>query len=308
MPPSANTLLNRFTVKAKFRHLQVLVKLAEIGSMRRAAEAVNMTQPAISQLVSELEKLMETDLFFRHAKGVEPTEATKELLPIAYRILGALEDGAESVANRLHEQGGVVRVSASPAALRGLIQGKLDSFAIRHPNIQVHIEQMSDTTPLGGIVDGSADAVCTRQPSAVPQGLEFEHCMDDMLIVVCGMTHPFANEEKINDQDLGQARWLINRVGSVARDRFEQIAQANDWPQKARCQIIMHIPDLTQEMLITGKYLAIMPRSVAVPWLERGEVKELTTKINTPLRPLGCLWEKTQAGLATRSFVSHLMR
>ena len=47
MGPSADTLLNRFTVKVKFRHMQVLVKLAEVGSMRRAAQAVNMTQPAI---------------------------------------------------------------------------------------------------------------------------------------------------------------------------------------------------------------------------------------------------------------------
>lgn len=68
MPPSANTLLNRFVVKAKFRHMQVLIKLAEVGSMRKTADAVNMTQPAISQLVQELEKLLETDLFFRHAK------------------------------------------------------------------------------------------------------------------------------------------------------------------------------------------------------------------------------------------------
>ena len=308
MPPSANTLLNRFTAKTKFRHMQILVKLAEIGSMRRTAQAVNMTQPAISQLISELEKLLETDLFFRHAKGVEPTEATKELLPVAYRILGALEDGAEGVANRLHQQGGIVRVSASPAALGGFIQRKLDSFATKHPTIQVHIEQMSDTMPFVGIVDGSVDIVCTREPLATPEGWLFERCIDDILIAVCGRTHPFAKAADVSEQELGQASWLINRVGSVARNRFEEIAQANNWPQSGRCQIVMHIPDVTREMLITGKHLAVLPRSVALPWLERGEVKELKTKINAPLRPLGCLWEKERAGAATRSFVAHLKK
>lgn len=306
MPPSASTLLNRFVVKAKFRHMQVLVKLAEVGSMRRAAQAVNMTQPAISQLVQELERLLETDLFFRHAKGVEPTEATKELLPIARRILGALEDGAENVANRLQQQGGVVRISASPAALGGMIQGKLDSFATRHPGIQVNIWQTNDNEPLGGIVNGSVDIVCSREPDVIPEGWVFERCVEDMLIAVCGIGHPLARNSAISASDLGRAVWLQNRVGSVARERFEQIAKAHGWPQSARCQVIMHIPELTKEMLATGKYLAIVPRSVAIPWFETGAFMELRSEIDTPLRPLGVLWERGRAGPATSAFVAHL--
>jgi DNA-binding transcriptional LysR family regulator len=306
MPPSANTLLNRFTVKAKFRHMQVLVKLAEIGSMRRAAEAVNMTQPAISQLVSELERLLETDLFFRHAKGVEPTEATKELLPIAHRILGALEDGAENIANRLQQRNGVVRVSASPAAMGGMIQGRLDAFAMRHPDVQVHILQMSDMDPLRGIVEQTADVVCTREPQVIPEGWVFEACTDDVLIVVCGANHPMAERKDIPIEELGQTKWLLNRVGSVARQRFEDIAIEHDWPQSCRCQIIMHIPELTKEMLVTGKYLAILPRSVSLPWLASGEVVALNTEVQTTLGRLGCLWSPDQAGLATKAFVAHL--
>lgn len=308
MPPNANTLLNRFTVKAKFRHMQVLVTLAEVGSMRRAAEAVNMTQPAISQLVSELERLLETDLFFRHAKGVAPTEATKELLPIAHRILGALEDGAENIANRLQQQNGVVRISASPAALGGLIQGTLDKFARRHPDVQVHISQMNDTAPLGGIVAQTADIVCTREPQVVPEGWVFEACIEDVLIVVCGKTHPLAQRLGITITDLGQAKWLLNRVGSVARQRFEDIAMEHDWPQGCRCQIIMHIPELTKEMLATGQYLAILPRSVSLPWLASGDVVALETEVQTSLPVLGFLWSPDRAGSATAAFVAHLRR
>lgn len=308
MPPSANTLLNRFVVKAKFRHMQVLVTLAEVGSMRRAAQAVNMSQPAISLLVQELEKLLETDLFFRHAKGVAPTEATRELLPIARRILGALEDGAENVANRLQKQDGVVRISASPAALGGMIQGKLDAFATRYPGIQVHIGQLSDIDPLGGIVDGAFDILCTREPSVLPEGWVFERCVDDMLIAVCGMDHVLADKPRITSEDLAQAKWLQNRVGSVARRRFEEIALANDWPQSCRCQLIMHIPELTKEMLSSGKYLAILPRSVAVPWLKALEIRELKTDLNAPLPPLGFLWAQDRSGPATAAFAAHLRK
>lgn len=306
MPPSANALLNRFTVKAKFRHMQVLLKLAELGSMRRAAQAVNMTQPAISQLVSELEKLLETELFFRHARGVEPTEATKDLLPVAQRILAALEDGAESVANRLQEQGGVVRVSASPAALGGMIQGRLDDFAQRHPDIQVHINQLGPTDPLSGVAKGSADIVCTRQPNVIPEGWEFVTCLDDELIAVCGHNHPLAGQAHITDDDLGAAKWLLNRVGSVARTRFEEIAADKGLHLSARCQIIMHIPSLTRQMLLTGAYLAILPKSVALPWLKLGDITEIDAGVGAPLAPLGFLWRQDRAGAATEKFAALL--
>ena len=306
MPPSASTLLNRLVVKSKFRHMQVLVKLAELGSMRRAAKAVNMTQPAISQLVSEMERLLETDLFFRHARGVEPTEATRDLLPVARRILQSLEDGVETVANRLHEQGGVVRISASPAALGGMIHGLLDDFATAHPDIQVHISQTGDGDPLGGISEDSADIVCTRRPSVVPEGWTFERCLDDALVAVAGHTHPLSRLPAVGPEDLASSKWLLNRVGSVARNRFEDLSAAGGWTQSTRCQVVMHIPELTKEMLLTGKYLAVLPRSVALPWLDTGLVKELNTEINMPLAPLGFLWRAGGAGSATATFAAHL--
>jgi len=197
-------------------------------------------------------------------------------LPIAHRILSAIEDGAENIANRLQQQGGVVRVSASPAALGGMIQGKLHSFANRHPKVQVHIGQLSDAEPLRGITEGSVDVVCTREPTVIPQGWFFERHVDDLLIAICGINHPLAAKTEITTEELGQAKWLLNRVGSVARDRFEKIASENDWQGSARCQMIMHIPEMTKEMLTTGKYLAILPRSVALPWLAAGLVKEVT--------------------------------
>ena len=306
MPPDASTFLNRFMVRTKLRDMQILVRLIELGSMSRAAQASNMTQPAVSQLVAELESMLETDLFFRHSRGVEPTEAAMDLLPVARRILRALEDGVEAVANRIHEQSGVVRVSASPAAQGGMLQGKLDAFAQKYPDIQVHIAQTSDIDPFGGIAENAYDIVCTREPSIIPEGWTFERCMKDELIAVCGITHRFAFRCNIAIKELGQARWLQNRVGSVARDRFEEISCKGDWPWSARCQIIMHIPELTREMLLTGRYLAILPRSVATPWLRTGEVRELRTEINAPLAPLGFLWRKARAGSATSRLAAHI--
>ncbi len=304
--PDANILMNRLLLKGKVRHMLVLVRLIELGSMRRTATALNMAQPAVTQIVAEMEALLETELFFRHARGVEPTEAAKDLLPVAHRILDALRDGAEAVANRLHNHGGLVRISSSPAALGGMLHGRLDDFARRYPDIQVVIVEASSTTPLHGISDGTADIICTREPEVIPEGWEFQRCVEDALVVFCGKTHPLAEVKHPTLAQLGTGKWLMNHVGSVARNRFEEVFVKAGWPQSVRCQIVMHIPKLTREMLESGRYLAILPRSVAASWLGEGSVCELKSDINTPLAPLGYLWRGKKAGTAVSVFARFL--
>lgn len=306
--PDASILMNRLVLRAKVRHMLVLVRLCEFGSMRRTAKALNMAQPAVTQIVAEMESLLETELFFRHARGVEPTAAAKDILPVAQRILDALRDGAEVIANRLHDQGGLVRVSASPAALGGLLHGMLDAFARRYPDIQVMIDEAAGSTPLVGITEDSADIVCTREPEVIPEGWEFRRCLDDALIVICGTSHPLASVAHPTLDQLGEGRWLMNNVGSVARNRFEEVFLKAGWADSCRCRIVMHIPKLTREMIMTGRYLAILPRSVAQSWLAEGSVLEIQSEISVPLAPLGYLWRGDRAGVATSRFAAFLDR
>ncbi len=308
MPPNADILLNRFTLKAKFRHMQVLVKLAELGSMRRAAEAVHMTQPAISQQVSELERLLETELFFRHAKGVTPTEAAKDLLPVARRILSALQDGSEALASRLMAQTGVVRVAASPAAIGGLLHGTLASFAKSRPDIQVNIVDTGGADPLTALTGDQADLICTRETDVLPSGWSFVPCIEDKLVVVCGAAHPLAHQTDPDPAELGAYKWLQNRTGSIARAHFERLYADHDWPHSTRCQVITHVPELTKELLETGEYIAILPRSVTRPWVSQGTIHVIAAPLSLPLHPLGYIWRAGQSGEATTRFANHLFQ
>lgn len=306
MIPSADTILSRFVVRAKFRHMQVLIKLAELGSMRRAAEAINMTQPAISQQVSELERLIGAELFFRHAKGVEPTDLAQELLPVAHRVITALQDGSEKLAHRLRAESGTVRVAASPAAIGGLLLSTLGSFSQSHPDIQVHI---IDATGLGltdNLIADSADIVCTREPEIIPEGWHFVPCLVDRLIVVCGAHHPLASQSMVTASDLGEYKWLMNRVGSVARQRFEDALQIHGWSEAVRGSLVLHVPELTRELLTSQDILAILPQSVAQSWLNAGIVCALETNLTEPLAPLGLLRPQLDRGGAVEKLFGFL--
>ena len=60
MHPSATVLLNRLLIRGKFRHIQVLLKLAELGSIQRTAESLGITQSAVTQTLAYLEEMLET--------------------------------------------------------------------------------------------------------------------------------------------------------------------------------------------------------------------------------------------------------
>lgn len=308
MPQSATVLLGRFTAKAKIRHLQVLVKLAELQTMRRTAEAIGITQPAVTQLVAELETLMGAQLFLRHARGVHPTRLALDLVPIAARILDAIGDSAEVVAAKLDEYGGVVRVAATPAAIGGMLHTAVPKFAEKYPRLHLHVTEANGADPFAPLVEGGCDLLCLREPEVVPKGWLFHRCLDDALVVVCDRANPLARKVKVTPEDLGQATWLLNRVGSVARTRFEDFAAAHGWPESLRCAYVMHIPSLTFEMLATGRYLALIPRSAALPWIRSGAVVELATPMTSPLRPLGYLRADEPGSPAIRAFAAALER
>jgi len=97
MHPSATALLNRLLVRGKFRHIQVLLKLAELGSIQRTAESIGTTQSAVTQTLAYLEQMLETPLFHRHARGVQPTLACIELLPVGRQLLEGLFESAEVI-------------------------------------------------------------------------------------------------------------------------------------------------------------------------------------------------------------------
>ena len=140
MALNAQTLLTRLTTRARLRHMQALVKLDDLRSMTRAAQAMGMTQPAMTQLVAEMEQLLETTLFLRHSRGVDPTPVAQDLMPVARRILAAMEEGAEAVATRIRRDSGPIRVAATVAAVGALLNRLLPELSRAQPTLQLMVE------------------------------------------------------------------------------------------------------------------------------------------------------------------------
>lgn len=306
MNPDADAIYRRFAGKAKFRHLSLLIQLHDLRNMKRAAEVLGLSQPAVSLAVSELEKLLGVSLFLRHARGVEPTQIATELVPVARRILAALGDGAEIVSNALSDTAGFVRIAATPAATSALLQPRIGLLARKYPSVHLDISEINAANPFEAIADGRCDFLCLRKPQVMPEDWTFAEVMTDALMVVCGSGHALASQGRASAADLRAAQWLVTRRASVARERFEDLAEEIGLPADHRSGVVTHVPGLTLELLTRHDYLALIPRSVALPWIANGWVMELDSPATTRLGPLGYLWQPDKANRVIRKLAGEL--
>lgn len=286
--------------------MQALIVLCDLGSMGRAAEQMGITQPAMSQLVSELEKLIEAKLFLRHSKGVDPTPVALDLLPIARRIITAAEEGAERIASHQRLDSGLVRLGTTAAATGAILDPIVADFAEAHPRIQLQATTLLGPTLDASFVGSEYDVICCRQRETIPEGWIFEPCYQDALVPVCGTTHPLALDSNVTISDLGKSIWLQNHISTVARHKFDELIQREGWANIREVQVLSRVTILIWTMLKAGKYVTLVPRSVVAPWIFEGLLYEIPVDLQLPLEPLGYHWRPSYAGTAVQTFIETL--
>lgn len=304
MSASATVLRNRLLGRARLRHLQMLVQVAELGSVRKAAESVGLTQPAATHLVVELERLLECALFQRHARGMRPTASGLALLPVARGVLGAMAHGAEQVSAMNSRASGVVRVAAIGGAISGLLVRAIPEFGQRHPGILVQLQE-TDPVALGALVArDEVDLALCRAPHVVPQGWRFASLMSDRFVVVARPNHPLVRRKRLSLDELAEQTWMALPTTMAARDAFDTLFAGRALP--ALRQISARSPAMLWALLASEPLLAIVPASVARQFVDAGLLCQLRFDPQLPFGDLGMLQPEAGVGGAAAELASFL--
>lgn len=285
--PSSEVIRQRLLNRARLRHWEGFARVAELGSVRKAADALGLAQPALSQTLQDLEGLLGAPLFERHARGMHLTTLGREMLPAVRALMAAVDRLAEQAAALQSRASGVVRVGAIGGAVTGLLTVTLPVLAARHPELMVEIQEID----AGGldtlIARQDIDVALCREPGRVPDGWRFEPLLDDRFVVVAGAGHPRAGQT-VDLEALRQETWLSMPAGSAARATFDRLLGASG-PPPVMCQISGRVPNVLWAMLKSSQMLALVPASVVRQLLHAGELVELPLTQALPLASLGAL-------------------
>jgi len=302
---TASVLMNRLQAKARVRHLQVLSTLGESRSLKRTAEAIGLSQPAVTQLLADLEQLLEVKLFERHARGVQPTLAGRELLPIARRILDAVGDGSETISALRRQGEGTVRVAAIAGAIAGLLVKAVPLFARAHPHIQLSVVETGANDWGVLLARGEVDVAACREPLAAPAGHRFHPVLADHFVIACGLQHPLAGRQVRRWSTLARETWLPSTVGSSARTAFDEV-MAPYADTLTLSPVVTRVSQLTWALLQTERLLTLVPYGVVRQLVEAGQLALVEPPHALPFRPVGLLAASEGQSVATRVFLDFI--
>lgn len=306
MAAPASVLLNRLLARGKFRHLQVLLRLAELGSVQRTADAIGVTQSSVTQTLAYLEALLDARLFQRHARGVTPTPTCVDLLPVARQVMMGLAESADVLVARQRRGGGIVRLLASSAGVHSVLLKALPPFHQRHPAIQVHLREAEGEDQLLAVARGEVDVVVCRRPVALPEGWNFQPLVADHFVVVCAPDHPILRRRRIDWHVLGRELWMLAPAESAARLRFDEVAQHFDAPPRTH-PLVSRVFSAAVATLQRDAVLALLPMSFVQHAVETGQLALVPAPSDLPLDPIGVMSPQAPAGAAAGLLIEHLL-
>ena len=191
------------------RDLDYLLAVEEHGGIGKAAEALGMSQPALTKAIQRVEAQTGLALFQRTANGVAPTQAGSLFLARARRIALEYEDALKEMhAIRSGEQG-VLSLGYSPTVPAALVLGACRQLLKERPAARLRLRRRLARDLVDLLVAGELDLILAPEPTPDANGLSFVELFRDSLSVLADESHPLHLKRNLRLADLADQDWLL---------------------------------------------------------------------------------------------------
>jgi len=206
--------------------LQLLVRVAELGSLTRAGRAHGISQPAASARLLGLERRVGTALVQRSARGSTLTPEGALVVGWARDVLAAAAGLGAGIASLDADRASRLRVAASMTVAEHLLPSWLVRLAAARPGTAVSLQAVNSTQVAAAVLAGEADLGFVEGPE-VPAGLRSRSIGGDRLVVVVAPTHPWARRRRgIGAAELAATRLVAREETSGTRAAAEAALRA----------------------------------------------------------------------------------
>jgi DNA-binding transcriptional LysR family regulator len=254
------------------RRLQVFHAVAKHLSFTKAADALFMTQPAVTFQVRQLEEHFNTRLFDRAQGRISLTPAGVVVLEHAERILTISADLESRLREMSGQVAGPLMIGASTTIAEYLLPGILGEFAAAHPSIAPRLFVANSEVVQERVAERSIDLGFIEGDSHLPS-LSSEVCCEDELQVVCAPTHPLARHPAVAPRTLAEHRYISRELGSGTREVIDHYLRKAGLALDS-LQVVMEAssPEALKGLVATGLGITIMSRATVTKEVRLGEL------------------------------------
>ena len=203
-----------------FRQIQIFQAVAQTENFTRAAEVLNMTQPAISMQVKQLEDNVGLSLFERQGKRIVMTTAGRAMHTFACAILLKYQGMVETLEELKNVQQGFIKVSAANTSIY-FITRMLAGFSKQNEGITVSLNITNRKTLVEQLQNYEADLVVMGEPPS-NLDLQYQQLMSNPLVVIAPRNHPLAGKKCIPMAHILTEKFIVREPGSGTRAAIER--------------------------------------------------------------------------------------
>jgi DNA-binding transcriptional LysR family regulator len=298
-------LSDRIGRRMKLHDLHVLMAVVQAGSMGKAAERLNTSQPNISRSIAELEHTLGVRLLDRHREGVEPTKYGRALLDCGAAVFDDLRQGVNNIEFLTDATAGEVRIGSIPVAAN-FVSAVVDRLSRSYPRIVFHVIAAQTEALHAELRARNVDLLVARRLGHfAEERFGFDMLYDDTYVVVAGARNPWVGRRKVELAELMGASWVLpppeSAIGMVVLEAFR--ASGLDVP---RSSVVTLSREVQMNLLATGRFLAMSPASVLKLSGALLDLRALPVDMPLARAPIGIVTLKTRTlSSVARLFIDH---
>ncbi|HBW4275332.1 TPA: LysR family transcriptional regulator [Klebsiella pneumoniae] len=277
-----------FSQRIRLRHLHTFVAVAQQGTLGRAAETLNLSQPALSKTLNELEQLTGTRLFERGRLGAQLTLVGEQFLTHAVKVLDALNSAGQALNRKEGLNNDIVRIGALPTAALGILPTVIGQFHKQQKDITLQVATMNNTMLLAGLKSGEIDIGIGRMSDPeLMSGLHYELLFLESLKLVVRPGHPLL-QETVTLSRVMEWPVVVSPKGTVPRQNAEALLQSQGCKMPASC-IETLSASLSRQLTVDFDYVWFVPSGAVKDDLRRGVLTALPIATQGAGEPIGIL-------------------
>jgi DNA-binding transcriptional LysR family regulator len=274
--------------RLKLRDLDILATLIDAGSMGKAAARLNVSQPAVSKAIAELEHALGVRLVDRGRRGVVPTPYGLALKKRSVAIFNDLRQGVQDIDFLTDPTTGEIRIGSTDPLSVALLSPCIDRLTRRHPRMCFHIIAADTASLYRDVADRNVELAICRMIGPLPDELAAEVLFHDTLAVLTSANNPLTRRRRLTLADLVNEPWVQLPEDSLFGAMVVEVFRASGY-EPPRPTVVTHSEYLKNDFLAKGRFLTVLPGfMLKVPgW--HPQLKALPIALPHTRKPIGLI-------------------
>ena len=289
--------------KLRFSHLRLLLTIEAGGSLRAAAQQLNLTQPALSKTLKELEGALGFPLFVRTPKGLRLTDQCRVLTRGADVLMRELVHVLEETRAAAAEPIAILRIGAPPFVALGYAPRVLKAMLGNSPPVLIRLQEGNSPHLLDSLLEGRLDALISTysrqmQDPGRMHGFRYEKLYDETYDVIACTAHPLVRKRNVGWADLLGEAWILPPRDALIRDLTDAaFLRAGVTPPVPKISSSSPLTNIS--LAATGLGLTVVPSSTIAESAHGGAVGIVRVRPSIPAAAVSLIY-RTSAELHAR--------